>query len=34
MMKPTDKTQTTDQVIDRFNRAFRERDSTLRKDVA
>jgi hypothetical protein len=34
MMKPTDMTQTTDEVIDRFNRAFQERDSTLRKDVA
>lgn len=29
MMKPTDMTQTTDEVIDRFNRAFQERDASL-----
>jgi hypothetical protein len=33
MMKPTDMTQTTDEVIDRFNRAFQERDATLLVDI-
>jgi hypothetical protein len=33
MMKPTDMTQTTDEVIDRFNRAFQERDATLLMDI-
>jgi len=33
MMKPTDMTQTTDEVIDGFNRAFQERDATLLMDV-
>ena len=33
-MKPTDDmTKTTDAVIDRFNRAFQERDATLLVDV-
>src|SRR5262249_37483885 len=32
-MKPTDMTQTADEVIDRFNRAFQERDVTLLVDV-
>jgi len=26
-------TRTTDEVIDRFNRAFRERDATLLEDI-
>jgi hypothetical protein len=33
MVKPTDVTRTTDDVIDRFNRAFRERDATLLADI-
>jgi ketosteroid isomerase-like protein len=33
MMKPTDMTQTTNEVIDRFNRAFQERDATLLMDI-
>ena len=33
MMKPTNMTQTTDEVIDRFNRAFQERDATLLADI-
>jgi len=33
MMKPTDMTQTTDEVIDRFNRAFQEPDATLLVDI-
>ena len=33
-MRPTgDMTATTDEVIDRFNRAFRERDATLLEDI-
>jgi len=32
-MKPTDMTQTTGEVVDRFNRAFQERDATLLVDV-
>ena len=33
MLKPTDMSQTTVQVIDRFNRAFQERDATLLADI-
>ena len=33
MMKPNDMTQTTDEVIDCFNRAFQERDATLLIDI-
>jgi hypothetical protein len=33
MMKPTDMTKTTDEVIDRFDRAFQERDATLLMDI-
>jgi|SRR6516165_4187171 len=33
MMKPTNMTQTTDEVIDRFNRAFQERDATVLVDI-
>jgi ketosteroid isomerase-like protein len=33
MMKPTDMTRTTDEVIDRFNQAFQERDATLLVDI-
>ena len=32
-MKPTNMTQTTDEVIDRFNRAFQERDATVLVDI-
>ena len=33
-MRPTgDMTTTTDEVIDRFNRAFQERDATLLEDI-
>jgi hypothetical protein len=33
-MRPTgDMTTTTDNVIDRFNRAFQERDATLLEDI-
>ena len=32
-MKPTDMTQTTGEVIDRFNRAFQERDATVLVDI-
>ena len=33
-MRPTgDRTMTTDEVIDRFNRAFQERDATLLEDI-
>jgi ketosteroid isomerase-like protein len=32
-MKPTDMTKTTDEVIDRFDRAFQERDATILMDT-
>ena len=33
-MRPTgDMTATTDEVVDRFNRAFQERDATLLEDI-